>query len=92
MTEKLSYFNENKKKNLFEHFTTNSAYPTGIATENFEKTDFKPMGVKVFDTLAKNLSSATTYNLISNLDNEKLAQNIGYDGKTPDAYLMKQIS
>lgn len=70
----------------------NSAYPTGIATENFEKTDFKPMGVKVFDTLAKNLSSATTYNLISNLDNEKLAQNIGYDGKTPDARLMKQIS
>lgn len=50
------------------------------------------MGVKVFDQMQKNASSATTYNLISNLSNEQSALSLGYDGKTLDALLKKQVS
>lgn len=88
----MSYFNDSKKKNLHDQFANCSPYPTGIATENFEKSNFKPLGVKVFETLAKNQSSATTFNLISNLDNALLTQNLGYDGITPDVMLNKQMS
>jgi hypothetical protein len=50
------------------------------------------MGVKVFDQMQKNASSATTYNLISNLTNEQNALSLGYDGKTLDHMLKKQVS
>jgi len=48
------------------------------------------MGVKVFDQMQKNASSATTYNLISNLTNEQNDLSLGYDGKTLDHMLKKQ--
>lgn len=62
----MTFFEEEEKKFLIDKFA-NSPYIGSIKTPNFEKDENIPQGVKIFDKLQKNLSSATEYNLISNL-------------------------
>ena len=87
----LAYFNDAKKQQLRDVFTLNSSHPVGFTTE-IEKVDPKSEGVRIFEAMQKNLSSATNYNLISNLTTEQLSKHLGYDGKTPDASMQKPTS
>jgi hypothetical protein len=61
-------------------------------TENFERDSSRAEGVKLYELLKKNKSSATDYHLISNLTLNQLENGLGYDGKTQETDLMQQTS
>jgi len=81
-----TYFDDDAKRTLNDQFL-NERF-----SKYAERDKGKIEGVRVYDKMQKNASSAHAYNLISNLTNEQMQQSLAYDGITPEYVIKQQVS